>query len=67
MARTEPAPKREGRRPLIAGNWKMHLSHLEAIGLVPKLVFSLPELFFQNIRKGSFAYVGFDTQQGRPP
>ncbi|MGY1750962.1 MULTISPECIES: triose-phosphate isomerase [unclassified Modestobacter] len=44
MARTKstPAP-REGRRPLIAGNWKMHLTHLEAIGLVQKLAFSLKE------------------------
>ncbi|MGY1709775.1 triose-phosphate isomerase [Geodermatophilus sp. SYSU D00758] len=41
MART-PAP-RQGRRPLIAGNWKMNLTHLEAIGLVQKLVFSLKE------------------------
>ncbi len=34
------------RRPLIAGNWKMHMTHLEAIGLVQKVVFSLkdPEL-----------------------
>ena len=34
------------RRPLIAGNWKMHLTHLEAIGMVQKLAFSLkdPEL-----------------------
>jgi triosephosphate isomerase len=32
-----------GRRPLIAGNWKMHLTHLEAIGLVQKVVFSLKE------------------------
>jgi triosephosphate isomerase len=29
------------RRPLIAGNWKMNLNHLEAIGLVQKVVFSL--------------------------
>ena len=29
------------RRPLIAGNWKMHLNHLEAIRLVQKIVFSL--------------------------
>jgi triosephosphate isomerase (TIM) len=44
MARKDrtPAP-REGRRPLIAGNWKMHLTHLEAIGLVQKLAFSLKE------------------------
>jgi triosephosphate isomerase len=31
------------RTPLIAGNWKMHMNHLEAIGLVQKVVFSLPE------------------------
>ena len=35
--------RREGRRPLIAGNWKMHMTHLEAIGLVQKLAFSLNE------------------------
>ncbi|MGY1833033.1 triose-phosphate isomerase [Geodermatophilus sp. SYSU D01180] len=43
MARTQPRAPREGRRPLIAGNWKMHMTHLEAIGLVQKLVFSLKE------------------------
>jgi triosephosphate isomerase len=32
-----------GRRRLIAGNWKMHLTHLEAIGLVQKIVFTVPE------------------------
>jgi triosephosphate isomerase len=31
------------RRPLIAGNWKMHMTHLEAIGLTQKVVFSLTE------------------------
>ncbi len=30
-----------GRRPLMAGNWKMNLNHLEAIALVQKLAFSL--------------------------
>jgi triosephosphate isomerase (TIM) len=29
------------RRPLIAGNWKMNLSHLEAIALVQKVAFTL--------------------------
>ncbi|MCW2678877.1 MAG: triosephosphate isomerase [Frankiales bacterium] len=29
------------RQPLIAGNWKMNLNHLEAIALVQKLAFSL--------------------------
>jgi triosephosphate isomerase (TIM) len=47
MARKE-TPRREGRgsegrRPLIAGNWKMHMTHLDAIGLVQKIVFSLKE------------------------
>ncbi len=35
------AGKRAGRLPLIAGNWKMNLNHLEAIALVQKLAFSL--------------------------
>jgi triosephosphate isomerase len=43
MARKRTPVRREGRRPLIAGNWKMHLTHLEAIGLVQKLAFSLEE------------------------
>jgi triosephosphate isomerase len=45
MARRDrTSPKREGRRVLIAGNWKMHLTHLEAIGLVQKLAFTIPDL-----------------------
>jgi len=44
MARRGDAPaRREGRRPLIAGNWKMNMTHLDAIGLVQKVVFSLKE------------------------
>src|SRR5919197_4231958 len=35
--------KAEARRPLMAGNWKMNLTHLEAIALVQKLAFSLTE------------------------
>ncbi|MGI8759775.1 MAG: triose-phosphate isomerase [Jatrophihabitantaceae bacterium] len=31
------------RKPLIAGNWKMNLNHLEAIALVQKIAFSLSE------------------------
>jgi triosephosphate isomerase len=31
------------RRPIMAGNWKMNLNHLEAINLVQKLAFSLNE------------------------
>jgi len=33
--------KHAGRTPLMAGNWKMNLHHLEAIALVQKLSFSL--------------------------
>jgi triosephosphate isomerase len=32
-----------GRTPLMAGNWKMNLNHLEAIALVQKLAFSLSD------------------------
>ncbi|MGH3716354.1 MAG: triose-phosphate isomerase [Micromonosporaceae bacterium] len=35
--------KKSERRPLIAGNWKMHLSHFEAIHLVQRLAFTLTE------------------------
>jgi triosephosphate isomerase len=44
--RTEPrrgAFQGDDRRTLIAGNWKMHMTHLEAIGLVQKLAFTIPE------------------------
>ncbi len=37
------------RRPLIAGNWKMNLNHLEAIGLVQKLAFTLTEKHLDDI------------------
>ena len=33
--------KHAARQPLMAGNWKMNLNHLEAIALVQKLAFSL--------------------------
>jgi triosephosphate isomerase (TIM) len=37
-----PRPRAAGKRlPLMAGNWKMHLNHLEAIALVQKLAFTL--------------------------
>jgi triosephosphate isomerase len=41
--------KRVGRMPLIAGNWKMNLNHLEAIALVQKLAFSLDEKIFDRV------------------
>jgi triosephosphate isomerase len=37
------------RKPLIAGNWKMNLNHLEAIGLVQKVAFALPEKYFDHV------------------
>jgi triosephosphate isomerase (TIM) len=37
------------RTPLIAGNWKMNLSHLEALALVQKLAFLLPEKYFTKV------------------
>ena len=37
------------RTPLIAGNWKMNLNHLEAIALVQKLAFALPEKYFAKV------------------
>src|SRR5918995_582862 len=43
VARRGTPARREGRRPLIAGNWKMNLTHLDAIGMVQKLAFSLKE------------------------
>ena len=33
----------EGRRPMVAGNWKMHLTHIEAIGHTQRLAFSLTD------------------------
>ena len=41
--------KRVGRMPLIAGNWKMNLNHLEAIALVQKLSFSLDKAVFDRV------------------
>ncbi|SFN58247.1 triosephosphate isomerase [Pseudonocardia ammonioxydans] len=37
------------RTPLIAGNWKMNLNHLEAIAVVQKLAFALPERYFDKV------------------
>jgi triosephosphate isomerase len=37
------------RKTLIAGNWKMNLNHLEAIALVQKLAFTLPDKYFSKV------------------
>src|SRR4029077_10918874 len=38
-----------GRMPLIAGNWKMHNNHLEALALVQKLAFTLSTKDFKAV------------------
>lgn len=43
------ASQSSGRRPLVAGNWKMHLTHLEAIALVQKVAFSLKPAEFEAV------------------
>ncbi|MDX6744945.1 triose-phosphate isomerase [Actinocorallia sp. A-T 12471] len=37
------------RKPLMAGNWKMHNNHLEAIALVQKLAFGLKDKDFEAV------------------
>ena len=37
------------RKPLIAGNWKMNLNHFEAIALVQKIAFALPDKYFDKV------------------
>ncbi|AWB81854.1 triose-phosphate isomerase [Corynebacterium yudongzhengii] len=37
------------RTPLIAGNWKMNLDHLEAISTVQKFVFTLPKEYYEKV------------------
>ncbi len=37
------------RKPLIAGNWKMNCNHLEAIALVQKVAFALPEKYYDKV------------------
>jgi triosephosphate isomerase (TIM) len=50
MARTGGKSSAGGpRKPLIAGNWKMNLNHLEAIALVQKLAFALPEKYYDKV------------------
>ncbi|MEJ5927210.1 triose-phosphate isomerase [Corynebacterium sp. H128] len=37
------------RKPLIAGNWKMNLTHLQAVGSAQKLAFSLPKDRYEKV------------------
>ncbi|MDQ1695263.1 MAG: triosephosphate isomerase [Frankiaceae bacterium] len=38
-----------GRKPLMAGNWKMNLHHLEAIALVQKLAYTLSDKDYEAV------------------
>ena len=51
------------RRPLIAGNWKMNLNHLEAIGHTQKLAFSLTEKQLTEVEPCSSAVVDIRSVQ----
>jgi triosephosphate isomerase (TIM) len=37
------------RKPLIAGNWKMNCNHFEAIALVQKIAFALPDKYYDKV------------------
>ncbi|GAB11032.1 triose-phosphate isomerase [Gordonia araii NBRC 100433] len=37
------------RKPLIAGNWKMNMTHLEAIALVQNIDFRLPNKYYDKV------------------
>ncbi|MFT3900044.1 MAG: triose-phosphate isomerase [Gordonia sp. (in: high G+C Gram-positive bacteria)] len=39
----------DGRKPLIAGNWKMNMTHLEAIALVQNIDFRLPNKYYDKV------------------
>ncbi|NKZ03975.1 triose-phosphate isomerase [Actinomadura latina] len=46
---TSSSGKQSGRKPLMAGNWKMNNNHLEAIALVQKMAFGLKEPDFDAV------------------
>src|SRR3954454_20998067 len=45
----KPVPGMAGRRPLMAGNWKMNNSHLDAIRLVQKMAFALKDADYDAV------------------
>ncbi|GAA2169249.1 triose-phosphate isomerase [Actinomadura napierensis] len=49
MAPATPSGKQTGRKPLMAGNWKMNKNHLDAILLVQKMAFALKEPDFEAV------------------
>jgi triosephosphate isomerase len=54
MSKPRAATKTAGRKLLIAGNWKMNLNHLEAIALVQKIAFTLPEKYYKRVEVALF-------------
>lgn len=44
-----PGARLSGRMPLIAGNWKMHCNHIEAIALVQKFAFAFTPKDFDEV------------------
>ena len=58
------------RKPLIAGNWKMNLNHLEGIALVQKIAFTLPDKYLKHVEVAVIpavhrAALGADADRGR--
>jgi triosephosphate isomerase (TIM) len=49
MAPATPSGKQSGRKPLMAGNWKMNKTHLEAIALVQKMAFALKDADYDAV------------------
>jgi triosephosphate isomerase len=45
----KPSPQTTGRKPLMAGNWKMNSTHLEAIALVQKMAFGLKDADYDAV------------------
>ena len=54
------------RKPLIAGNWKMNLNHFEAIALVQKIAFSLPDKYFDKVDVAVHSAVHRSAQRADP-
>lgn len=49
MAPATPSSGKGGRKPLMAGNWKMNNNHLEAIALVQKMAFALKDADYDAV------------------
>ena len=47
------------RKPIMAGNWKMNLDHVEATGLVQKLAWTLDDLKYDPSKSGAAVIVPF--------